>query len=509
MISQDHSAPSIPDDFFQSLPAGIQFIEAALGAVAEFLISTKAIHSARLIINDIAFGSRFSVERSRNKHTAAQVAPLIQPLRYGALTIGAIEVDVAQNSMSVFEVQEILAFLSRPLARFCRRCDVERWSLAQFDLPLALVGGSPALLTFEAALERASLSDLPVLLSGEFGTEKLLCAMSIHRLGERGNGPFIEVNCGEPLGDPAAWFASAEGGTLFLNGVERLARSHQENLPHYMRSHLGQWLKGPGAGDVRVISSTCENLVESAAAGRFSRTLLAEIDMLNLILPPLRLRIPDIEPLLDWILRRNRVNPAQKKTPAMVSLLQRYDWPENLVELERVAIRLVVMTGDAPIERADIQRHAPWIISQEKTAAPFAPARPAIAASVPRDWPALLMNGDYDALASLHPCLRRALAHLARHYDEPLSIAELASLSHASASHLGYLFRTELGIGFKMLQARLRVYNAQRLLTDRNRLPITELALMLGFSDLSHFEKTFRKQVGVCPSAYRRANQGK
>lgn len=509
MKPQNQSIPSMPEDVFARLPAGAQFTGDALGAIAELLIANRAIVGAQLQIEIPTLGQTHHVTRQCADRALLPTTPLRQPLSYGAHNLGFIEVDIALDCTTAFETRELIARLARPLARFCRRCEVEQWSLTQFGLPLAFVGGSPALLSFEATIERASLSELPVLLTGEFGTEKLLSAMAIHRLSERGNGPFVEVNCAEPEGDPAAWFAAAERGTLFLNGIERLARAHQERLPLYMRSHLGQWLKGPGAGDVRVMASTCDNLVEAAAAGRFSRTLLAEIDMLNLVLPPLRQRRADIEPLVDWTLRRKGIEPALKKSPAMIAQFESYDWPENLVELERVIMRLLAMTEVAPITRQDIEAYVPWIVHRERCVESPDRSKPAAPPSATPDWAALLLRDDYDALATLHPCLRRALAHLAQHYGDALSIAELASVSHASASHLGYLFRTELGTGFKTLQARLRILHAQRLLTERERLPITELALMLGFSDLSHFEKTFRKLAGISPSAFRRSQQGR
>lgn len=509
MKPQNQSVPTIPDDAFARLPAGAQFTGEALDIIANLLIANRTILAARLQIHNPTLGRTYSAERQRPERSSCAISVLRQPLRYGANTLGFIEVDIPLDCTRAFETQDILARLARPLARFCRRGEVEQWSLAQFGLQLAFVGGSPALLAFEASIERASLSVLPVLLSGEFGTEKLVSAMAIHRLSERGNGPFVEVNCAEPQGDPAAWFAAAERGTLFLNGIERLSLAHQDRLPLYMRSHLGQWLKGPGAGDVRVMASTSDDLVEAATVSRFSRTLLAEIDMLNLVVPPLRQRRADIEPLIDWTLRRNGIDPASKKSPAMIAQFERYDWPENLVELERAIIRLVTMTESAPITRQDIAALVPWIVHPERAAEP-PDQRPLPAMQAPSapDWAELLLRDNLDALAALHPSLRRALAHVARNYGEALSIGELASLSHASASHLGYLFRTELGMGFKTLQARLRILHAQRLLIERDRLPITELALMLGFSDLSHFEKAFRKQTGVSPSAFRRARPG-
>jgi len=239
--------------------------------------------------------------------------------------------------------------------------------------------------------------------------------------------------------------------------------------------------------------------------------------------PALRQRPSDIAMLTACALRRRGFDPARKTTPAMNALFQAYDWPENLVELERVTTRLAVMTEDRMIGHADIELHAPWLIETpprdtrpilfgapegkrvekpeekigEKTGEP---------ARAPADWAEVLITNDPGPLGRLHPSLRRALKHLSLHCAEQLSLADLAELGHVSASHLGYLFRTELGTSFKQLQAQLRILSARRLLTDRSRMQITEIAMAVGFSDLSHFERAFRRQLGESPSAYRQSH---
>ncbi len=487
----------------ERMPAPALDLEDGIKAVLDSLVSVRGGVDAELVLDDPAFAapSRFRAATSGygdRRHVAHQT------LTYGADTIGRIEVCLDQGGDRLVEMQAILARLARPLARYIRRHAVEAWSRARFGQPMALVGASATLLAFEALLERASLSDLPVLLGGEFGTEKLVCALSIHCLGARRKGPFVEVNCSEPEGDPAAWFQAAENGTLFLNGIEKLSAAHQERVPLFMRSHLGQWLKGTGAGDVRVIAAAGADLDACAGQGRFSRALLAEVQILSLVVPALRQRPPDIARLTACALRRRGFDPARKTTPAMNALFQAYDWPENLVELERVTTRLAVMTEDRPIGRADIELHAPWIISQAQALTDIRDdEKPHDRITTPAGWAEVLIANDAGALGRLHPGLRRALKHLSVHCTESLSLADLAEFGHVSASHLGYLFRTELGTSFKQLQAQMRILSARSLLTGSGRMPITEIAMATGFSDLSHFERAFRRQLGESPSAYR------
>lgn len=512
-----HILPEL-DALLEQLPPPALDLEENIRALLVKLTALHGCVEASLSLDDPALDAPLRVRVTSARAAVGRIQVARQSLTYGAETIGRLDIALYQDGHQLIELQAALTHLARPLARYVRRHAVEAWSRARFGQPMALVGASGTMLAFEALLERASLSDLPVLLAGEFGTEKLVCALSIHCLGARRRGPFVEVNCSEPEGDPSAWFRAAEDGTLFLNGIEKLSQAHQERVPLFMRSHLGQWLKGPGSGDVRVIAAAGADLDACASQGRFSRALLAEVQILSLVVPALRQRPSDIAMLTACALRRRGFDPARKTTPAMDALFQAYDWPENLVELERVTTRLAVMTEDRPIGRADIELHAPWLIET-----PLRDTRPILfgapegkpvekpgekttEARAPADWAEVLIANDPGPLGRLHPSLRRALKHLSLHCAEQLSLADLAELGHVSASHLGYLFRTELGTSFKQLQAQLRIGSARRLLTDRSRMQITEIAMAVGFSDLSHFERAFRRQLGESPSAYRQSH---
>lgn len=195
-----------------------------------------------------------------------------------------------------------------------------------------------------------------------------------------------------------------------------------------------------------------------------------------------------------------------------------YPWPENLQELERMVLRLAVMTAGRPVGIADIQRHASRLLEGRAQAAQrdahatipqqADPADKPTLPETPVDWIAGLPHRPGQRLASLHDALRRALVYLGEHYAEPLTLGDLARQAHVSQSHLGFLFRDELGTPFKPMLQQLRIEKAKQLLQQQRKLRITEVALKVGFGDLSHFEKSFRRLVGVSPREFRNAGTG-
>lgn len=399
------------------------------------------------------------------------------------------------------------------LAAFARHCSflinryiVRDWSERRLGHPLLLVGMSRVMRHLEGLLEHAARSDLPVLLSGEFGTEKLPLAAIIHCGGRRRDGPFVQINCAEPLGTPGDWFEQAAGGTLFLNGIDELPSSLQRQLPLHMHSHLDQWSVGRSVNDARIVAATTLDLRERVTDRSFSRGLLAELDILSIAAPPLRERREDIEALIGASLERRGFRAEDKLTEALVAVCRTYSWPENLYELERVVTRLAVMTGGRKILREDILLHCPWIMEDTDLAAVYRPSSAKLERpeSESERWVRCAVHRDAAELGRLHEGLARALLYLGDHYAEPISLTQLARHAHVSESHISFLFRTALDMPFKGVLGRIRIHKAKEILASESRLHITEVALSVGFADLSHFEKSFKRVVGQNPREFRR-----
>lgn len=445
------------------------------------------------------------------------------PLIYARERLGDLQFHEWGNRADAGAYETWGAQLARRCAFLYMRYEMQRWALQRLRRALLLIGSSERLHEVELFVEKASHSMLPVLLTGEFGTEKTLLAAALHCCGPRRDGPFVEINCGDPAGEPDQWFRLAAGGTLFFNGIDELAPRLQGQLPQYMHSRLGQWLAAPDATEVRVVASATSDLRHGVAAGRFSRSLLAELDFLSVMVPPLRVRQDDIAPLVIAALEHHGHAATQPAIDALVSVCVAYAWPENLFELERVVARLAVMTDGKAIEHADIERYVPWIAPpgtdlpreagndvvarapQCMTGMEGGTPAPAVA---PSHWVRYALTRDGVDAHHLHKALRRALTYLGEHYASPISMEELARHAHVSPSHLSYLFRQSLDTAFKPLLQRIRIEKSKELLTRDSGTRITDVALSVGFGDLSHFEKSFRRIVGMSPREFRHADAG-
>jgi AraC-like DNA-binding protein len=444
------------------------------------------------------------------------------PMVYADAAIGEVRLSWDEDGWGP-DLSDVLADCARQLAFMVKRYEVCDWAKRRLGRSLLLVGVSEAVRNLEVFVEKASQSDLPCLLQGEFGTETPYLAVATHCCGPRRDRPFVQVNCAEPRGLPEDWFRQAEGGSLFFSDIDMLAPALQNQLPQHMHSRLGQWLDVSSAAKVRVIASASGDLRRLVAERAFSRALLAELDFLPVSVPPLRERDADIEPLVVAALEAHGYRAADKISTEMLDLCRAYSWPENAFEVERLVARLAVMTGREPIRAEDIRRHFPALRPQpqnHRVAALRAVSAPAPAVDPVGTeaehaeeagsgagldiWVRRVLDKDAKALAKLHPNLRKALLYLVDHYAEPIRLGVLARQAHVSQSHLSFLFRHSLHTSCKAMLARIRVEKAKLLLAQNARQPITDVALQVGFADLSHFEKYFRRQVGRTPREYRR-----
>ncbi|MFN3537960.1 MAG: helix-turn-helix domain-containing protein, partial [Brevundimonas sp.] len=234
--------------------------------------------------------------------------------------------------------------------------------------------------------------------------------------------------------------------------------------------------------------------------------LAAELDMLPIAAPPLRERPEDIGALIAAALDRHGFHAEEMQSEVLAAACRAHAWPENICELERVIARLAVMSGGRRIEREDILRHSSWIMADaEAGETPRSPSpRRAVAQAGNDLWLRCAVHRDAAALQGLHEGLARALLYLGDHYAEPISLAQLARHAHVSESHISFLFRTVLNMPFKGVLGRIRIHKAREILIRDSRRQITDVALSVGFADLSHFEKCFKRLVGESPRDFRR-----
>ena len=258
---------------------------------------------------------------------------------------------------------------SRRLCGFAARTIGAGAVYALDDIP----GDSPAIAQAREALRRAARHDAPVLLTGEEGTERHGFAQAIHNAGRRWEAPFVAVHCG---GIPRSLMRSelfgfdgeggrpgkcelADGGTLFLDGVEALPLTAQMGIVRLLRG--GETARvGGGQGrtvNVRLIAGAGPGLSEAVREGLFLKELHELLREYTITVPPLRERRSDIEALAARCASRFAQALGKQPKPiapeAMEALL-RYSWPGNVRELETVLERAVALAEGDVIGLSDL-----------------------------------------------------------------------------------------------------------------------------------------------------------
>ncbi len=242
-----------------------------------------------------------------------------------------------------------------------------------------LVGHSPAFVAALARLPRYARCDAGVLILGETGTGKEVCAQALHYASARAGGPFVAVNCaaipGELVEDElfghvrgaythahaarSGLVAEAEHGTLFLDEIDALPLAAQAKLLRFLQD---QQYRPVGSSQsrqahVRVVAASNRPLDALAAKGEFRQDLLFRLNMLTLVLPPLRERMADVPALAEHFLalsRRDGQHALGAITPAAQARLMAWHWPGNVRELKHAVDRAALLANGPLLDESDL-----------------------------------------------------------------------------------------------------------------------------------------------------------
>ena len=242
-----------------------------------------------------------------------------------------------------------------------------------------LIGTSPAFIAEINKIPLVAKSDISVLITGETGTGKEMVGRAVHYLSPRAGKPFIPVNCGaiplellenELFGHERGAFTGASGprtgliqeaekGTLFLDEVNSLPLLAQVKLLRFLQDKEFRPLGSTKSikGDVRIIAASNAVLDEAVAAGTLRRDLYYRLNVVPIVLPPLRERASDIVVLARHFLAEYapKLNsPAVEFSVEAERKLMLYSWPGNVRELEHVIERVVVLCTQKTIEEEHI-----------------------------------------------------------------------------------------------------------------------------------------------------------
>jgi two-component system response regulator PilR (NtrC family) len=236
-----------------------------------------------------------------------------------------------------------------------------------------IIGSSSSMLRVFELIKRVSKLNVNVLISGESGTGKELVALAIHHSGIRHCGPFVPVNCGAlpehliesdlfghrrgaftgALRDKKGLFEVADGGTIFLDEIGDLSLHLQVKLLRAIEEKRIRPLGGSEYAkvDIRVVAATNKRIEEEVSNGKFREDLFYRLNVIKISLPPLREREGDIPLLaLHFI---NKYSKEMGKdihdiSRTALSILESYQFPGNVRELENIIVRCIVL------ENADV-----------------------------------------------------------------------------------------------------------------------------------------------------------
>jgi two-component system response regulator PilR (NtrC family) len=293
----------------------------------------------------------------------------------------AIEAIVDEYFVAPIDFQEVLIVLNRALekrvAEIEYRTEQEKESEQQSFLEL--VGASEAMRRVYEAIRRVSDSSSTVLIRGESGTGKELVARAIVASGARSEKPFISINCAalpenlietELFGHEKGAFTDAKTaraghielahtGTLFLDEIATLGLSLQSKLLRVLEDRVVTRIGGKTEKkiDFRLLAATNDDLEGMVEAGQFREDLYYRINVVPIVLPPLRERKSDLPLLVDHFLRiycRENGKPLKQVESEALAVMEEYDWPGNIRELENVIQRLVIMNDRQVISVKDL-----------------------------------------------------------------------------------------------------------------------------------------------------------
>jgi len=309
---------------------------------------THAMISAPIMFRDFVYGAVNVINPISDKPFSPEYQDYVQM----AATLYAAALDAA-GRLTLFN------------ATHRKNRSTAKNSLEQKKTKTIIVGHS---LTVREALDlclKAGRIDMPVLIRGETGSGKELAARRIHESSHRSDGPFLEMNCAalpdsllesELFGHVKGAFSGAEstrqgkfltasGGTLFLDEIGDMSLVNQAKILRVLQEKkitpVGS--DKPKQTDVRVIAATKYDLQQLVKKGRFREDLYYRLCGVEIVMPPLRERLEDIEILITYFMNRihneqRQINPSIKRlkiSQEAVHLMQSYNWPGNVRQLEQ------------------------------------------------------------------------------------------------------------------------------------------------------------------------------
>lgn len=337
----------------------------------EPLLEALSRGEAALVLLDVKLGRQDGLEILTRIRELTPDALVVMMTGYGTMdtAIEAMKRGAYDYLVKPLDLDEVSAVIRRALGSRSRGMPAPRPAPEAEE---TIVGKSARLQEIFKAIGRVAATDATVLIEGESGTGKELIARVIHRHSDRAQGPFVTVDCAsipanllesELFGYERGAFTNAfsrrrgrfelaEGGTVFLDEVGELPLELQAKLLRIIQERTVHRLGAvePIQVDTRIVAATNRDLRGAVRDGRFREDLYYRLNVLSLVVPPLRERREDIPLLVEHFLAEYGPQFGRKEiSPEALDRLIRYPWPGNVRELENLVQRTMVMVSGETI----------------------------------------------------------------------------------------------------------------------------------------------------------------
>ena len=302
---------------------------------------------------------------------------------YGTVAdaVRAMKAGAADYVIKPVERDELLVIIDRALERKALRAELVHLRQeveAKYGFE-NLIGTSPVMVQLYEDVAAVADTSATVLLQGPTGTGKELLAHAIHYRSRRASGPFVRVNCtaipetlleSELFGHEKGAFSGAirqhrgkfeqaDGGTILLDEIGEIDTHMQVKLLRVLQD--GEFQRVGGSSDlkvdIRIIAATNKHLRDEVEAGRFREDLFYRLNVVTLLVPPLRHRRDDIPLLVDHFARKyaaRNERPVPELSHTLMETLSAYHWPGNIRQLEHLIERAVILNRGGRIEDVEL-----------------------------------------------------------------------------------------------------------------------------------------------------------
>ncbi len=340
-----------------------------------------------LVLTDMKMPSMDGIELLERIKAKDPELPVIMMTAHGTVdkAVEAMQKGAYTYILKPFDNERLVIYASKAIAMYrvvkenrrLRSAVESRYSFGN------IIGKSKGMRDVFEMIQKVAPSTATVLIEGESGTGKELVAKSIHFNSQRRDNPFIAINCSalsenllesELFGHEKGAFTGAvamkkgrfelaDEGTLFLDEIGELSQNLQVKLLRVLQEKVFERVGGvkPVSVNIRLIAATNKRLKDEVKEGRFREDLYYRLNVVHIVLPPLRQRKEDIRILIDHFIEkyadeRKSDTPVAGVEPEVERLLYDYSWPGNVRELENVIERAMIMCPGETVKTSDLPK---------------------------------------------------------------------------------------------------------------------------------------------------------